>query len=165
MTVRLTFALQNMPHFMDIFAGLENQGRNTKPMMDEIATYGVNSTKQRFKAGIDPDGNKWPKSMRVQMNQGGITLVDKGHLRSSITAFANNATASWGTNKVYGPIHQFGGIIKPINTKHLKFKIPGLGFKTVDQVTIPKRPYLGINANDEAEIASIVLDHFEEGLK
>lgn len=41
----------------------------------------------------------------------------------------------------YAAIHQFGGIIKPVNAKMLRFKTPDGNWISVKQVTIPERPF------------------------
>lgn len=165
MGVQVKIDLRNMSSMTDMFKQMERNGRNTKPMMDEIGAYGVSSTQMRFRNGVDPDGKAWKKSTRVEMNQGGQTLVDRGHLRSSITSHATSNQAVWGTNLIYALIHQLGGTIHAKAAKYLKFKIPGLGFRSVESVTIPKRPYIGINNHDRQEIEHIVYDHYSEGLK
>jgi len=52
-----------------------------------------------------------------------------------------------GNNRIYGAIHQFGGQA-------------GRGHK----VTLPARPYLGINGDDEVEITQISQRHVNRAL-
>jgi phage gpG-like protein len=44
----------------------------------------------------------------------------------------------------YAAIHQFGGTIKPVNAKVLRFKLPSGQWVSVKQVTIPARPFFPI---------------------
>tara|TARA_E500000318_G_scaffold46673_6_gene44011 strand:+ start:1239 stop:1748 length:510 start_codon:yes stop_codon:yes gene_type:complete len=131
--------------------------RDTTPMMDEIGAAMVASTQLRFEDEKDPDGNPWPPSIRAKA-EGGQTLTNRARLRQSQTHNASERKVEWGTDLIYAAIHQLGGTIRAKGGGKLKFKIPGGGFAQVDQVTIPARPYLGVNAENEAEILAIVSD-------
>jgi hypothetical protein len=61
---------------------------------------------------------------------------DKGALRASITRERKGLTGFVGTNLIYAMIQEFGGVIKAINAKYLRFKIKG-HWVTKKQVTIP----------------------------
>ena len=130
-------------------------GHDAAPIMQEIATYGENSTLERFDSETGPDGKKWKKSLRAQIT-GGKTLTDKGHLRGSITSDSGRDFAQWGSNKVYARIQQLGGVIKPKTASKLRFKLANGGWRTVSQVTLPARPYLGVSHEDEVEILAII---------
>lgn len=123
-----------------------------KGLMETLASYGVSSTQERFIQKHGPDGRSWKPSGR-----GGQTLRDTGRLFQSLTTQATDHSASWGTNVIYAAIHQFGGVIKAKNAKKLVFR--GLkGMVAVSQVKMPSRPFLGVNAEDRAELTSLVED-------
>ena len=66
-----------------------------------------------------------------------------GTLAKSITyKLLNDHISKVGTNVAYAAIHEFGGIIRPVNAKALTFKIKDQWIST-KKVTIPARPYLG----------------------
>lgn len=113
-------------------------GQNPKDALDDIATYGENSTRERFHNQTGPDGKRWKPSIRVQLN-GGKTLTKDGHLGDSINSQATSKYAEWGVNRIYAAIHQFGGNA-------------GRGLRT----KITARPYLGVNAADEAEMLNLL---------
>ena len=127
-----------------------------RALMDEIGSYGVASTQERFLQQQGPDGRAWEKSGRAR-KAGGQTLVDSARLFQSITHEASANHAAWGSNIIYAGIHQFGGEIKAKGGGKLKFRING-GFVSVDKVDMPARPYFGINAEDRVEINSIIQD-------
>ena len=129
------------------------------PAMDEIGDYLTAATQQRFERGTGPDGKAWPPSIRVQMNQGGKTLMDTGRLVSSITWRAGRDFVEVGTNVIYAAIHQLGGTIRAKTEKGLKFRIPGVGWRTKASVDIPARPFLGVDEDDRREIPEILRDH------
>ena len=80
-----------------------------------------------------------------------------GIWRGRRPSLSTDATLQIGTNKLYGAIHQFGGTIEPKAYPALVFRIDGkLCFAR--KVTIPARPYLGVSAEDRAEIPLLVQD-------
>ncbi len=130
-------------------------------MYDAIGKAMVESTKQRFDRGESPEGNPWPISLRAQF-EGGKTLVDKAHLKQSITHIADQNGVEWGTNMHYAATHQFGATITPKSADALRFSIPGIGFVTTKSVTIPARPFIGLSIEDEAEIETIAFNFIAE---
>ena len=85
-------------------------GRNTAPLMRQIAGIMADEVEENFEAEGRP---AWPKSKRAA-REGGKTLQDSGLLVASIQQFiAWDATsASVSTNRKYAAIHNFGGEIK-----------------------------------------------------
>ncbi len=138
-------------------------GQNLAPVMEDIATYGESSTRDRFSRSVDPAGKPWKPSQRAQ-ERGGKTLIDHGHLLDSIVNNAGKDFAEWGSNAIYAAIHQAGGEIRPKNKPYLAFKLPDGGFRKIKKVTIPARPFLGINAEDEQNIIDIVINNINASL-
>lgn len=133
-------------------------GQSPAEVMQDIATYGENATRDRFKTGTGPDGKAWQPSIRVQQ-KGGKTLIESTRLLNSITSRSGSDFAEWGTNAIYAAIHQTGGEIRAKNAKGLFFKVADGTGRRVSKVTIPARPYLGIDARDEGSIVDIVNQH------
>ena len=119
--------------------GLIALGQDLSPVMRDLAVYGENSTKRRFEFGIGPDGTPWKKSLRAQLT-GGKTLVEHRVLVGSIQPESGRDWAAWGSNVKYARIHQLGG--EAGRRSH--------------RVQIVARPYLGVNADDEAEMLAII---------
>lgn len=142
-----------------VLSGLIAAGEDLSPAMDEIGAAMVASTLDRFEREAGPDGTPWTPSRRAEV-EGGKTLTDRGHLRSSITHAAGPDSVEWGSNLVYAAIHQTGGTITASSAKALRFPLAGGGFATVQSVTMPARPYLGLDDGDEVEILDILRDHF-----
>lgn len=140
-------------------ARMRQLGDSPRPIFDAIGQYGESSTRLRFRKGVGPDGARWKPSARARAT-GGQTLVMKGQhggLLGSMTYRADNASAEWGTNKVYAGIHQMGGVIRPRTKKNLRFAVPG-GFVSTKRVVMPARPFLGVNDEDGREIQAVVVD-------
>lgn len=128
------------------------------PAHDQIGAAMVTSTQMRFEAQAGPGGSPWPPSLRARL-EGGITLTKSGRLAQSITHQADPSGVEWGTDVVYAGVHQFGATITPTSAAALRFKLPGgLGWRSAKSVTIPQRAFLGVDAEDEAEILEILAD-------
>lgn len=126
----------------DALAELARRGADLALPMGDIAGYLEASTVDRFLSGqAGPDGTPWPPSDRAR-REGGKTLVDKGAqggLLGSLTSTSSALEAVVGVAKPYAAIHQLGGRA-------------GRG----GQTEIIARPYLGLSAEDEREVYSIL---------
>lgn len=135
-------------------------GQNATPIMRDIAALGENSTRLRFRTETGPDGQRWKPSLRAQIH-GGRTLTKDGHLSGSISSNAGRDFAEWGVNRIYAAIHQFGGTIRPKKSGSLRFRLANGAFATVRKVTIPARPFLGVDDSDRNDILDLVQARLE----
>lgn len=117
----------------------------------------VTSTQHRFEREAGPDGNAWPASLR-KLVSGGRTLTESGELVRSITFIATEDSLAVGTNVPYGAIHQLGGTIKAKTARGLRFRSAAGGWVTKQEVTIPARPFLGLDEDDREEITALCAD-------
>lgn len=151
-----------------------------RPVLDLIGGDLERSTRDRFERQTGPDGVAWVQSVRAR-EEGGWTLVDTGRLRSSITHTASDVDLMVGSNVVYAAIHQFGGVIKqPERTVTIwrRFGPDGVEPKFVKQnkrnrnskrvietehamaareVTMPARPFLGLDQADRDDITATIV--------
>lgn len=126
-------------------------------LFDAIGAALVVSTQDRFERETGPDGKKWPVSIRAK-ETGGKTLTDTARLVGSITHNATAEKLEVGTNVIYAAIHQLGGRIEAKGGGRLKFRLPDGSFRTVGSVTMPQRPFLGLDDEDEKEIEATAAD-------
>lgn len=128
--------------FRNMMDAIIARGRALRPAMLSISEEMLRSTKQRFTTQRDPDGQPWtPLSSRyAERKQGPKILTERGNLRR-INYRASNSGTAWGTNRIYGAIHQLGG---------------------TDARPMPARPYLGINAADRGKITEILTRHLTD---
>lgn len=103
--------------------------------------------RQRFEEQKSPEGKAWvPLSgwyrASKHRNRNRI-LVLRGHLRNQLAYNYDDNSVEFGSARVYARIHQFGGEIKPKKAKALK-----VGDRYLKKVTIPARPWLGLNKNN-----------------
>ena len=112
----------------------------------------------RFNAQESPDGMSWkelsPWYRESKPKQKDKILTLNGTLRSTLHWQIDGDTLLFGTNLVYGAIHQYGGTIKPVTAKALN-----VGGRPVKQVVIPARPWLGISAQDKLLLVEIAREH------
>jgi phage virion morphogenesis protein len=154
-------------------------------MMRDIAGYLLFSTQRRFETETGPDGKKWQAlKPRTAAARAGRKVRGSAHilrqstrLYQSLTSASDATSAQVGTNVEYAGIHQFGGVIakqarqgrvtfKKIRGKRgVRFVKTGTKEATVQDVsigahsiTMPARPYLGVNADDQAEIEQIAIE-------
>ena len=160
MSIAIRIDLSGNPEILAVLDQLLLQGATKKGLFDEMGNALVAQTQLRFRDQVGPDGVAWPRSARAA-TQGGRTLSDKGILRQSVnTHVIAGDNISVGSNLVYAAAQQFGATIYPRHAKRLSFKVGG---KRVfaKKVTLPARPFIGINAADEADISDTVIGYLD----
>lgn len=117
--------------------------------LEAIGAAWVSTTQRRFQTSKAPDGTAWKPSLRVLRGRkkGGPTLVLRKNLRDSITSVVEGNTVQVGTNRVYGPAHQFGAEIQRSGAHAVPLFLPA-GRKGGGVTLIPARPFLGVEAED-----------------
>ena len=138
----------------ELRAALQRVGGFGLPATREMGRTLVNGTKRRFGEQRGPDGRAWaalnPAYQAIKRGAG--ILRATGALFGSVTFKASPSEVRVGVGKYpYSRIHQFGGTIKPKSAQFLRFKLAG-GFVRARSVTIPARPYLGIDREDEQDL-------------
>ncbi len=128
---------------------------NPEGALKQIGGVGLRSIAKTFAAGGRP--TKWKPSIRAEAT-GGKTLLKTARLFRSITFSVGARMVTWGTSVKYARIHQLGGTIKPKSAKALKINIPGIGWRTMKQVTIPARPFLVLQDEDIRVFGRIIAE-------
>lgn len=123
----------NLQHAFDALIG---RLQDTSPLMQRVSHTMLTGVLENFEQGGRP---AWAKKWDGSTSK----LQDTGRLKSSITRDFDRASAVVGTNVVYGPIHHFGGVIKPKRAKALRFN-----GRFASQVTMPSRPFLTLSDED-----------------
>lgn len=172
--VSVTITAPALPGLEAKLGALLARSRDLSPLMDAIGMAMETTTHERFDAGVAPDGTPWTPSQRAT-DTDGKTLIDQALLKNSVTHRATSDQVEVGTNKVYARIHQLG-FDGPQSVKSHKRHITsafGLKLKSPVDVIVPEftrkmampaRPFLGVSADDEAEIGGLVADHLVAGL-
>lgn len=156
MAARLNYKIDDA-RALGAMRALMDQADDPTDIMRGIATIGESSTRERFATETGPDGEQWAPSLRQQI-EGGQTLTKDGHLGDSITSDYSRERAAWGTNRIYGGIHQKGGVIRAKSARALEFTLANGAVVVVQSVRIPARPYLGISDDDAADIGDFIAE-------
>ncbi|NLI41974.1 MAG: hypothetical protein GX421_12505 [Caldisericales bacterium] len=78
-----------------------------------------------------------------------------------IQEFGNRFVGRFGSRVPYAAIHEFGGEIKPVSKKYLRFRTFDGSWHSVKKVIMPARPFLRPAAADESgRIAAMIGDTF-----
>lgn len=142
------------------FARLVALAGDLTRVLDEVGQQLATHVDERFEDEQGPGGVPWRQSWRAK-EQGGQTLTDTSRLRKSVTHRAGADFVEVGTNVAYAATHQFGADIKAKTAKGLRFKAGKTdsgkaAWRRMMQVTIPARPFLGFDSQDQAETLFIV---------
>lgn len=133
------------------------------PIHQSIGNYVVRSTKERFKKGVDPDGNAWtPKKQatidrykeRGDGDRPDPLIGPSKRLSSEIAQYADAQGVEIGSALEYSAVMQRGA-------KQGAFgKSPRGG--PIPWGDIPARPWLGLSEEDEANIIDIADEYLEQ---
>ena len=130
---------------------VERKLDNMRPVLAGISNMMLDAVERNFATETDPEtGLRWTplaastQRQRAKKGKTGKILQVTGGLVASITPQYGNDYALVSTNKVYAPIHQFGGKA-------------GRNHKT----SIPARPYLALSRQDKEDIVDAVKDYLK----
>jgi phage gpG-like protein len=168
---------------LDRLAQLSRAAENPAAAFEAIGAYLVTATQRRFERETGPDGQKWQRlsprtaNRRVGRSQRGYEhmLRVKNRLYSSIVYDASPERVEVGTGIAYAAAQQLGATINiPAREQDIHLGDTNRGKRFVKAsrkrkqtqrlkigahtITIPARPYLGVDTADQAEILAIVED-------
>jgi len=161
---------------------LSGQLDDMTPVMLKIAETMAAAIEENFDSEGARLGARWKPSRRA-IKQGDKTLQDTERLAGSMVTRVTRNSAEVGTNVEYGPIHQFGGTIRQnaqsrlqgfkVNKKTGQSRFAKRGKANFEQwtsrgaytINMPKRPFLGLNADDERAIVDTIQTALARDLK
>jgi phage virion morphogenesis protein len=168
---------------------------NRKDANNAIGAYFVTATQRRFERETGPDGKPWHRlkprtaAARIGAHRRGYEnmLRVSNRLYSSIVYDAEADDITVGTNVAYAAIQQLGGTIEMPERQQTIYQNYDAKTDVLDPtfrrkarsnfardvtigahtVTLPGRPYLGVDDADRKEVLAIIEDHFrsEGGLQ
>lgn len=132
--------------------------QNPAPMLGEMGEALLDIHRQRFREQTTPDGAPWePLKPWYQeskpRNKNKILSLD-GYLSGTLRYQINGDELLFGTDRIYGAIHQFGGDIVPKSAGALS-----VGGRLVKKVTIPAREWLGVSDSESDRLVDIAKKH------
>lgn len=126
---------------------LEIGARRMGPAFKDIGEQLVNTTGNRFRDSMGPDGTPWKgneDTTKARKKSDRPLIGETGRLEDQINYDANDQSVLMGSGMEYAAMQQFGG--KKSDFPHL-------------WADIPARPFIGLSADDENEIGEIVMKH------
>lgn len=157
------------------FGELIRRGQDMSGLMDEIGEALLDSTLNRFLAGIGPDGVAW-----APVKRGGKPLLDTGRMRDDIAPTSGPDWVELRAVAKQAKWHQEGTDpyeIRPKNGKALAFGPqasrltgknkgrvgPAYVVKKVHHPGLVARPFMGISAEDDQRIERLAVAWLELG--
>lgn len=137
---------------------MERLGELRTPLLD-IAEYLHQSTDERFRKKVAPDGSPWAPLSPVTLakKKGKGILRESGALQDTFRHAVTGNELAFGTDRPYGAVHQFGQKKGASGTTSRGTPLPW--------GDIPARPYLGLSSDDEVEILAIIQDYLLEPME
>lgn len=163
----------------EALAELEQRLSNLRTPLEDIAQYLHQSTDDRFRSQVSPDGSPWAPlaASTLARKRGNRILRESGDLQDTLRYQVSDNELAFGTDRPYGAIHQFGGKIEhAARSQQAHFSGNRFASKRKSDVSrwitrgasvldIPARPYLGLSSEDETEVLAIVADYLVDGLE
>ncbi len=148
----------------------EEEGRpeKWKPISDLTQQIYSGRLIERLEATKGYQNLKREKSQKAHKaayieRHGGKLLQRSGDLRKSIVVGKiSKDSVEIGSSLPYARIHQLGGEITPKAKQALLIPLGGDRYLKVKKVTIPARPYLLLQKEDETAILSATMDYIAE---
>lgn len=141
---------------LDYLQQLQLRVGDMTPALQEIGEYMIQSTRERFATGIDPDGTPWAenKPTTLARKKGTQPLIgETKRLSTEFSYFIGNNELTFGSPLEYAAIQQFGARRGEFGqgkyeTREGSFPIPW--------GDIPARRFIGIGDQDKVGILDIV---------
>lgn len=144
--------------------GVIRAGHELLPLQQNLGELLVQRTNRRFDTGTGPFGVPWAplNPQYAKEKRRGGPLVKTGELAGKVGGLGIVYQIAGddllvGTDRPHARVHQFGATIRPKTAAALIFSMGGVTV-FADEVTIPARPFLGIDDDDRTEILAEVED-------
>lgn len=158
------------------------------PLLADMGEKLLEFHQQRFRAQESPDGTPWQSlsacyQKRKRRNQDKVLTLD-GHLRNTLRWQINANELLFGTDRIYGAVHQFGATIEiaarsqqayyrqkkngEIDNRFVRRSKSNFSqWHTIPahQVSIPARPWLGVSAEQGERLVELARNYLQRSLK
>lgn len=134
-------------------------GARLEDVVLELRDLG-DGARQRLFAAVTEQAVIFQQVVREDKLSGQVLNAQTGNLRDSIfqtvTDGPEGVTAEIGSSVIYAAIHEFGGIIEPVNAPVLRFEVGGQVIHAM-RVVMPERSYLRSTLGERAAIIRAAL--------
>ena len=98
-----------------------------RAVTDALAKLALRERRRRFVEARGPDGKPWARNAPVTTllkGAGKRPLSRTGRLRGDLSyRMESDTVAVIGVRAIYGPVHQHGGVIRPVRAKYLAIPV------------------------------------------
>jgi phage virion morphogenesis protein len=137
--------------------GLAGRLDDATPLMFDIGELLVESTKQRFQAGMSPAGIPWPENspLTLSRKKGTRPLIGETHrLSNEIISAPTSDSVTMGSNLIYARTQQEGALQGAFGHDARNHPIPW--------GDIPARQFIGLSDQDGENILDTVQEYLAE---
>ena len=152
--IEISFESAELQTITRLVDGIGNFDR--AKLLSMIGALGESQTRRRIESEkTAPDGSAWPANVE------GTSILNRTgqHLVQSLAWIPGEDSVEWGAGWEFAHVHQHGATITPKTAERLAFSIGGRQV-FAKRVTIPARAFLGISADNAAELVELVTDFF-----
>lgn len=140
---------------LERLALMRRRGESMSPALRAWGEQLLISHRERFAQQVGPDGQPWaplsPAYRAEKRRNVDKVLTLDGYLRGTLRYLAGDQGLTFGTDRVYGAVQQFGARKGQSGTTRAGAPIPW--------GDIPARPFLGLSDNDMAAGMKIIGDY------
>jgi len=136
------------------FDRLLARSQDLRPLLDDFGEMLLESTRQRFLEGKDPDGNAW-----APVKRGGRPLLDTGTMHDQIAPVSGADFVELRATARQAAFHQFGTqpyTIRPKGKKALAWPGGPGPRKSVNHPGLVPRPFMGLSDEDRRAMDDLV---------
>ncbi|WP_158971986.1 phage virion morphogenesis protein [Chachezhania sediminis] len=138
------------------------------PAMQDIGEYLTETTKERFRKGVSPEGTPWAPKSQATIDAY-VARKDKvdfrplhgpsGRLSSEISYQAGPSQVEIGSNLIYAAVQHFGAEAGQFGARIGTDKRGRFYFMPIPWGDIPARPFLGLSAEDRTGVLEILEEY------
>lgn len=136
------------------------------PVMNDIGDGLVQSTQDRMKTGVSPDGTAFaPRAASTLARYKklgwsyGLPLHLTGEMAQQVHHSAGPDSVEWGSSSIQAAVMQFGAAQGQFGAFIGKDKLGRDHFHSIPWGDIPARPFLGLSEDDRTNILATIAEH------
>ncbi|BCU88717.1 virion morphogenesis protein [Yersinia pseudotuberculosis] len=149
----LTINLDSLP-VLAVLQRVQDAGLDLTPVLKNIGEILINSTKERFRTGMGPTGEKWADKRNPELAHDPRPLIGESKsLSTQINWQREGNDLVIGSTMEYGGTHQAGARKGQYGQTRQGVALP-FG-------NIPARPFIGLSDDDEILLIESITRHIE----
>lgn len=140
-----------------------------RPLFANIREYLLRVHRQRFQDQKAPDGTPWqalsPSYQKRKRENSDRILYLRGYLANTLRGVIDDNGLAFGTDRVYGAIHQFGGTIQHKARASRRSNFAQDATIGKHETRTPARPWLGTSDENDNYILEMTRDYLSNAMR